>query len=62
VDGVHDCPVVIVEKAQVVERQVLGNTVVAVQGFVAGQKLGQWCDLEVLSVLLQHSTVVVKLP
>jgi hypothetical protein len=41
VDGVHDCPVVTVETAHDVEMQELGNTVLGVQGLVAGQKLGQ---------------------
>ncbi len=29
---------------------------------VGGQKLGQWCDLDVLAVWLQQPTVVVKFP
>jgi hypothetical protein len=62
VDGVQDCPVVMVEKTHVEEPHVLGYTVLPVQDFVAGQKLGQWCDLEVFSVLLQQPTVVVKFP
>lgn len=41
VDGLHDCPVVIVETAHDVEIHELRNTVVGVQGLVAGQKLGQ---------------------
>lgn len=60
--GIQEGPVVAVEVMHTELSHVVGNTVDALQDVVAGQKLGQFCDLDVVSVLLQQPTVVVKFP